>query len=397
MCSRCVRFTREVSGTAELQVINRGNHSEIDIFLGEPLENKLAGNVVDLCPVGALCSKDFLYKQRVWFLQEKPGVCATCSTGCSINTDHNKDIVYRLRPRVNMQAQGHFMCDEGRYGYHYVNANERLKQPTIRTQGKLTPSTYEIILSNIRREMKETAAKDGSSVAAVLSPFLTCEEAFLLATYIKKLAPAAQLALGPIPVVGEDDTFPKDSKGRPVQPVRFTIRAEKCPNRKGVAAVLRHFQGNLAHFDSIVESARQGKLKALYLAGGYPPQGEGWINASQASAFESLPLLIVQDLFASPVSAFAKYVIPAAAFSEKEGTFVNYAGLAQAFAWAVRPPMNMKTDGQIGLELLERRGLVHAPSIRKEMAAAIPAFAPFANDIGVDGIFLEALRGSADA
>ena len=106
MCSRCVRFTREISGQAELQVINRGNHSEIDIFPGEPLNNKLAGNVVDLCPVGALCSKDFLYKQRVWFLKAQKSVCADCSTGCSVFVDHNKDIVYRLRARENPQAQG---------------------------------------------------------------------------------------------------------------------------------------------------------------------------------------------------------------------------------------------------------------------------------------------------
>src|SRR5436309_11785840 len=125
MCSRCVRFTREISGTAELQIINRGNHSEIDIFPGEPLENKLAGNVVDLCPVGALCSKDFLYKQRVWYLKSQDSVCADCSTGCSIHVDHNKDITYRLRPRFNPEAQGHFMCDEGRFGFHYVNAPER--------------------------------------------------------------------------------------------------------------------------------------------------------------------------------------------------------------------------------------------------------------------------------
>src|SRR3981081_2862801 len=129
MCSRCVRFTREISGTAELQVINRGNHSEIDIFPGEPLNNKLASNVVDLCPVGALCSKDFLYKQRVWFLKEQKSVCADCSTGCSIFVDHNKDIVYRLRPRENPEAQGYFMCDEGRYGFHYANSEQRILRP----------------------------------------------------------------------------------------------------------------------------------------------------------------------------------------------------------------------------------------------------------------------------
>jgi NADH-quinone oxidoreductase subunit G len=257
--------------------------------------------------------------------------------------------------------------------------------------------TYEALLPELRRELREAASKDGGSVAALLSPFLTCEEAFLLATYIKKLSSSAQLALGPIPIVGDDDTYPKDSRGRPVQPVRFTIRAEKCPNRKGVAAIIKHFQGSVPGFNGVLDAARQGKIKALYIAGGYPPQETGWINGEQAKVLESIPLVIVQDLFASPVSAQAKYVVPAAAFSEKEGTFVNHAGLAQAFPWAVRPPQNMKTDGQVFLELLERRGLVHAPSIRKEMAGAIPAFAAFANDIGADGVFLEALKGPVDA
>ena len=134
MCTRCVRFTREISGTAELQVIGRGHHEEIDIFPGQPLDNKLAGNVVDLCPVGALGSKDFLYKQRVWYLKTADGVCPDCSTGCSIHVDTNKDIVYRLRRAENPQAQGHFMCDEGRYGYHYVNSGERFIRPPLKAR-----------------------------------------------------------------------------------------------------------------------------------------------------------------------------------------------------------------------------------------------------------------------
>src|SRR5216683_3524993 len=132
MCSRCVRFTREVSGTAELQVVNRGDHSEIDIFPGQPCNNNLAGNVVDICPVGALCSKDFLYKQRVWYLKNTNSVCPDCSTGCSIHLDTNKNIVYRLRPRENPKAQGHFMCDLGRFGYHYVNSDKRIVRPEVR-------------------------------------------------------------------------------------------------------------------------------------------------------------------------------------------------------------------------------------------------------------------------
>src|SRR5436305_7685902 len=139
LCSRCVRFTREISGEAELQVINRGEHSEIDIFPGDPLDNKLASNVVDICPVGALCSKDFLYTHRVWNLKTKNSVCADCSTGCSIHLDGNKNIVYRLRPRYNPQAQGHFMCDDGRLGYHYINSVERHLRPMVRREGKLAP------------------------------------------------------------------------------------------------------------------------------------------------------------------------------------------------------------------------------------------------------------------
>ena len=169
MCSRCVRFTREVAGTAELQVINRGHHSEIDIFPGEPCDNKLAGNVVDLCPVGALCSKDFLYKQRVWYLTAKKSVCPDCSTGCSVFVDVNKDIVYRLRPRENPKAQGYFMCDEGRFDYAYVNDRRRLEGPLFAENGKARPASWESVLPAIRNDFRRRRGKR-AGVAAVLSP-----------------------------------------------------------------------------------------------------------------------------------------------------------------------------------------------------------------------------------
>ena len=116
-------------------VIGRGHHEEIDVFPGGPLENKLAGNVVDLCPVGALGSKDFLYKQRVWYLKDdRRRLLAAARTGCSVHVDTNKDIVYRLRPRENPEAQGHFMCDEGRYGYHYANARRAVRAAAGRSR-----------------------------------------------------------------------------------------------------------------------------------------------------------------------------------------------------------------------------------------------------------------------
>jgi NADH-quinone oxidoreductase subunit G len=430
LCSRCVRFTREISGEAELQVINRGDHSEIDVFPGEPLDNKLASNVVDLCPVGALCSKDFLYTHRVWNLKTENSVCADCSTGCSTYLDGNKNIVYRLRPRYNPQAQGHFMCDDGRLGYHYVNSKERFLRPAVRRGGELVPVAWPEVTAEIRQAFTTAAAREPASVVGVLSPFLTCEEAYLLAKFLKGLSPQVRLALGPIPIVGEDDTYPKDRRGQPIQPVKFTIRAEKCPNRRGVEAVLNRFQGKAVSFDEVVGLASEGKVKALYLAAGYPPRpghsgplapraagdsrsesptvergssaprltGDsrsesptmGWISETQAQALQKVPLVVCHDLSPSPVSAFAQYILPGATFAEKEGTFVNHAGLAQGLHWGVTPTGECRTDGQVFLDLLQRRGLVHAPTLRKELAREIKYFAPLAGgDLGEYGILLE--------
>jgi NADH-quinone oxidoreductase subunit G len=391
LCSRCVRFTREISGTAELAIVHRGDHAEIDIFPGRPCNNKLAGNVVDLCPVGALCSKDFLYKQRVWFLKSRPSVCPDCSTGCSIYIDSNKDIVYRLRPRENLQAQGYFMCDEGRFDYRYIHSRERLLRPLVRqADGRQQVASWESVLPALRRALWEAVRQDASAVGVVLSPFLTCEEAYLLARFFKDLSGQVRLFLGPVPLRGEDDTYPKDRRGRPVSPVKFTIRAEKCPNRRGVVEVLRHYQGDVLPFAEAVQLAAAGELRTLYVTAGYSPNAGPWITTEQAQALAQATLLVVHDLFPSPASQQAHYVLPASTFAEKEGTFVNHAGLAQEVHWAIRPPAGIRTDGQVFLDLQQRRGLVSAAALRRELAAEIPYFAPLAvGELGEKGIFLE--------
>jgi NADH-quinone oxidoreductase subunit G len=394
MCSRCVRFTREISGEGELTIINRGDHSEIDIFPGVPLENKLSGNVVDLCPVGALCSKDFLYKQRVWYLKETPSVCPNCSTGCSIYADSNKNVLYRLRPRENPQAQGYFMCDEGRWGYHYVNEAERIKRPHARKGGQLAVTPWATVLPELRQKFADAARAGAASVAGVLSPFLTCEEAFLLAKYLKGLSPDVRLYLGPVPVVGQDDTYPKDRRGRPVEPVKFTIRAEKCPNRRGVEAVLKHFQGEVRPFEQAIEVVDRGELKTIWVAAGYP-QGGGyvgpspWLTDAQAAALRKATLLVVQDLLPSPVSAAADYVLPAAAWVEKEGTFINHTGLAQAIGKAAHAPGESRSEGQVFADLLGRRGLLRAGAVRAEMAGEVTAFTGLAETLAPRGTRLE--------
>jgi len=383
MCSRCVRFTREISGTAELQVINRGHHSEIDVFPGEPLDNKLAGNVVDICPVGALGSKDFLYKQRVWYLKTEDSVCAGCSTGCSLHVDANKDVLFRLRPRENPQSQGYFICDEGRYGYHYANSKERIGRPQTGTNGTRAVGTWSKIIEEVRKEFQVAVSQNAQQCWMVLSPFLTCEEAYLAAKWFKSLSPDVKLALGFVPVVGQDDTYPKDRRGNPVQPVKFTIRAEKCPNRRGVEEILKQFQGEVIPFSRVIDAAGANDVRAIFLTGGYP--APTWISDTDAAALGKASLLLAVDLFSGAATAAAKYVLPAATFAEKEGTFINHAGLAQPVKRCVRPPSECRVEGQLFFDLLGRRGLIQAAEIRSEMAAETPFFAPLTSGIGEFG------------
>ena len=386
MCTRCVRFTREISGTAELQVINRGSLEEIDIFPGQPCNNKLAGNVVDLCPVGALCSKDFLYQQRVWWLKSKNSVCPGCSTGCSITVDQNNDELYRLKPRYNPEAQGYFMCDEGRFGWKYVHSEHRLQVPVARLNGSVTSTNWDQILPAVRSALQGIATSAADKLAAVISPWSTLEEAYLLAKFLKKLSPKITLALGPVRVEGEDDIFPKTVTGVPPKEVKFTIRAEKAPNRAGVEAILKQFQGEVIGFDAIASKLASGKLEGLYLLNADPA-----VKFSEAfvSAASKLKLLVVEDLLASPLTAAAHYVLAGGAWAEKDGTVVNHSGLAQGIARALRGPGEARPDGRILWELNERKGLFRAATVRQEMASEVAGLAALiVGDLGEYGVKL---------
>ncbi len=385
MCTRCVRFTREISGTGELQVINRGSHEEIDIFPGMPVNNKLAGNVVDLCPVGALCSKDFLYKQRVWWLKSADSVCPDCSTGCSIKVDQNNETVFRLKPRSNPQAQGDFMCDDGRFGWKYIHSDQRLKRPEMSQGDRRVAVDWDTALTATRNAMKDAAAKNPKAVAAVLSPWMTVEEAYLLSKHLKSLSPEIRLALGSVRVEGQDDHYPKDVRGNAQEKVKFTIRAEKCPNRRGVAAVLQHFQGSIINIGDILGDAAEGRIDTLYFVGGDP---RGGLDESHATALAKVKTLIVQDILPSPVSARAHIVLAGGSFAERDGTFVNHAGLAQAIKRSIRSPEEARPDGRILWDLSGRTGLFNASVLRKEICQGIPVFGPLGGETCDNGVML---------
>src|SRR5207249_150353 len=138
-----------------------------------------------------------------------------------------------------------------------------ITRPVVRRENGEALSSWEQIVSSLRKDLAEVVAIDPASVAGMISPFLTCEEAYLLAKYLKGLSSELRLFLGPVPVIGENDTYPKDRHGRPIQPVRFTIRAEKCPNRRGVEAILGHFQGELLGFNELLRFGKENKLRAV--------------------------------------------------------------------------------------------------------------------------------------
>jgi NADH-quinone oxidoreductase subunit G len=375
LCSRCVRFCDEIVGTSELTVVNRGARAEIDVLPGQPLENPLQGNVVDLCPVGALLDKDFLFKQRVWLLRSTKSVSPADSRGQTIWIDWNEQGLHRIRPRYNEQVNQWWLSDEARFGWKYVVRPDRLRQPRVRTNGALRPEPWESLPALLRARLAVAAGASPADVAsaprgrrsepriaAVLSPMLSCEEAWLLAKFIRGLAPEATLVLGHVPVAGEDRTFPKG----------FVIKAEKCPNRRGVETVIQHLGGPTLDFRTFLAQASERQFKAAYVAAGYPSD---WVSADIARALAQVEFLVVHDLFPSRLDDLAAVQVPAAAWVEREGTFMNCDGLLQPFERALPPPEGVKADGQFLYELAGRTGLFRASKVREEMAAEMPTFA----------------------
>jgi NADH-quinone oxidoreductase subunit G len=384
MCTRCVRFTREITGTAELMVANRGAHEEIAVFPGFPLDNKMSGNVVDLCPVGALGDTDFLYSQRVWFMKSHDHVCAGCSTGCSIRVDENQDHVYRLKPRDNPHVNQWWMCDEGRYGWKHVHDERRVAGPRRRGGDGFANADWSQLPRQLDGELRKSIGQAGS-LAVVLSPHLTVEEAYLLAQYAKSLDAGALLVLGPIPVSGQDETYAKG----------FTIRAEKCPNRRGVEAVIAGLAGQVVTWETfLAKHLTTGKLSAVWVTGGYVGD---WIDAATAAKFAQVKTLVVQDLFPSPLMEVATWQLPAAAFVERDGSYVNHADRLQSFEWAIRAPAGVKVEGHLYWQLSGRQGLYQSRKVLDDVARSIGYFAVATApipEVGVD-LKLNQLAGSA--
>jgi len=362
MCTRCVRFTREVSGTSELYVDGRGHKEEIAIFPGKPLNNKLAGNVVDICPVGALLDKEFLFKQRVWLLKETPSVSPADSGGENIFLDHNEGVVYRIRPRYNPEVNGWWISDDTRYSHKAIGDDNRLRVARRPQYGAQIETTFHGALEQAKQELTALVEKNGpGSLYAILSPMMACEEAWLLGKAIRAADPQAMLILGPVPDSGKDEVFHNYLTGK----ATFTIKSEKVPNAAGIRRVLGALGGPNGTWNDLLAHQRPDlqKLKGGWIVGGYL---SNWIGADLPPLLR-MGFRVVQDILPNALVDSADIVLPAAAWAEKDGCWENFNGKIQPFAAAVTPPEGARREGDVYYNLLNRTGLYNAQVVREEM------------------------------
>jgi NADH-quinone oxidoreductase subunit G len=356
MCTRCVRFTREVSGTSELAVIGRGHKEEIDVFPGRPINNPLSGNVIDLCPVGALLDKDFLFTQRVWFLKSTPSISPMNAGGENIEIHHNEGRIYRIKPRFNKDVNKWWISDETRYGYEFVHAGDRLRVPEARQNGVLTEMTWDGAYKAVDHALRGAVASGGAgSTACVVSPHDATEEIFLQVKYARSIDPQAWLVIQEPTIDGQDQVFKNPANGQ----VTFTLRAEKAPNRKGAQKVLAHFGGNACSMKDLA-----GKKIGAALVSADP------IAAKAADGLPNIAVVVRVGLRATGGYETATVSLPACSWAEKSGVFENVDGKIQPFQQAIPPMDETRSAGQIFHDLLGLGGRYVAATARGAMGAA---------------------------
>ncbi|MHC4764651.1 MAG: NADH-quinone oxidoreductase subunit G [Planctomycetota bacterium] len=359
MCTRCVRFCREVTGTGEMLVEGRGSANQIDVFPGIALDNELSANVTDLCPVGALLDKDFLFQQRVWFLTSTPSIDGITCSGDNIAVEHNRGRIYRIKPRTNLDVNKWWITDEVRYGWKFVHDEQRLTLPAVRGEDPFHEAEAPLAYEAAYAKANETLQR-ADHLALMVSPMLSCEDAYLLAAHVADCAEHVTLAVGPVPSQGEDKTFPDG----------FTMYAEKAPNARGVRRVLEKFSANVLDYEAFVGRLRgNNEIETLVLTGNY---ASAWADDDLLDVIDKRTVVLI-DTLPTALSERADVLIPGATWVEKAGTFENAGNRLQAFERAIRPIDYCKSEAQIALDLAAQRAgeppeVYDAAAVRRRMA-----------------------------
>jgi NADH-quinone oxidoreductase subunit G len=391
-CTRCVRFTDEISRSGELTLYDRGDHAIIGTFPGRPLDNPYSGCTVDICPVGALTWKPFRFKARVWYLKNVPSVCAGCARGCNVDVAVYRDRIHRMTPRINMEVNAYWMCDEGRMTYAALYDRPRFDTPLVRAAGAappgalpappgaaaaretgagpearpdavrapLAPADREAALAaaaDLLRAAARDAGKD--ALAAIVSARLTLEDLHLARRALQDGIGIPRLALPPHDG-GEDD--------------HLLIRRDRTPNARGARA-LGLGAPSAARVREILDDVRSGRVRGLVVVG-EDPLGDGAIGADDLARLRAL---VVIDWWRSPTVEAAHVALPSRGYGESDGTFVNCEGRAQRARAAVRPRGAAEPAWRLLLDLGGRFGLAgefaDAAAVFDDLAARGPAFA----------------------
>jgi NADH-quinone oxidoreductase subunit G len=389
VCTRCVRFCKEVAGEEVLGVFNRGNHSEIGAYPGKKLEHNYQGNLADICPVGALTARDFRFKCRSWFLCKVDTICPGCSTGCNAVVHFSlKNFnglkgqrVFRLTPRENNDVNKIWLCDVGRWGYAFVDSIDRLTMPALRKGEDFVRTDWNTALRETAVGLKTMAERYGPSAIGVIpSPHLTNEDLYSLKCLFSCL----------LKINNVDFKLPGFDKG---EGDKLLLKADRHPNTK--CAELLGLSGTGLSAEAMIDKVNSGEVKVIYLAGSDPVK---YMGERAAEALSRAELLVFQGTNFNASCKLAHIVLPGATFVEKEGTFTNYQGRVQRLNKALEPLGEALADWEIFTRLGKLLGAYPAYRCAEEVFKDISReVAPFAGlsyqKIGAQGVKLPISEG----
>ena len=350
LCRRCIRFMKEIVGEETLGVVGRGAHNAVACYPGMSLDSNYSMNVVDICPVGAMTSKDFRFKMRVWFLKSTPTIDVNCGTGVNINIWTREQQVYRITPRQNDEVNSCWMPDSHRLNYKYINAPERISTPMVRTDAGAPqrPAAWEPTLRLVAEQLRRCPT---DRLAIIASARQTNEELYLVRLLAEQLH-AAQLDIAPR--MGESDGM--------------LISADRNPNTTGAKLVLGKDGATLP---SICDGVKSGKIRALIVLN----EDVTELGLSEQD-LQKLDYLLVIDHSETPTTKAADVALPGVTFAEKYGTMVNVTGRIQRLNKAIEPIGDSRADTEILRALLQEcGGTVGAASpmeLLAELATRVP-------------------------
>jgi NADH-quinone oxidoreductase subunit G len=331
MCSRCIRFFDNVTETGEMQFFGRGDHVAIGTFEDRPLDNPYSGNVVDICPVGALTSRDFRFKCRVWFLHATDSVCGGCSTGCTVRIDHRDGAIFRMIPRRNPEVNRSWLCDEGRLSFHQLNNTERIQRPLLKGDDRVpAPVSWEEAIRSIDSRLKEIRQANGpGSVLGFGSPSATNEALFLFKQYLRD---QAGTTLFEFRVGSEDKNLSEEED-------RILRHLDKNPNSMG-AIKLGLMSDEVDGIKGAIKAAREGRIKAgvvMYFKPLVRRDSDDEAERQISELIGALEYSVVLATHQADWQAAASVLLPVAAWSEEDGTYTNFQGRVQLAGRAIEP------------------------------------------------------------